>query len=249
MHNLIESRLTSSDASVAGLLRFLDRHAARGPFARVELRMCPLAAEAAVIVATRLAVERWLRNRHLLPVAVSIRVLAGPAGASPGEQLVRLYLAERRGPAEDDFSLAPPDDPAWWQRLRQAWRPACHGSPAAAASGRAVALSAPEGWQLLCAAISAAADCEAVRGRFGPWVGARVDVRATDLALALQPLQRQPGLPDLAHPLRRKGHWVPGPFACELQLGDSTLTEGTAVPGEQDLEAVLLGVGMLPSPR
>lgn len=242
MHNLIEGHLSGADASVSGLLQLLDRHARRGTFVRVELQLCPGLAMNSSIAAIRLAVERWLRGHNMLPAAVSIRVRAAAVSARTGQHRVRLYLTDRRGPAEDDLCSLDDSAPSWWRRMMSSHWPARRAGSLASASprpGGLAALSLREARQLLGAAVIRAALRESAAGRSGPWSGVRVVARAMDLAMALQPVKAELDAEALARDLRRRGHDVTSPFLFELRLGTFDADEGTAMPHEHDLEVVL----------
>jgi hypothetical protein len=253
MDNVIEARLAGANATLSGILRVAQRHLPRGPFARVELRLSSRARDRLEIPVARAAIERCLRHQGMGRVAISIRSLDATCGSDVGEHVLRLYPAERRGPAEDDF-VSPAVQPAtWWARWREITWPVRRlklASPEAATRCDEP-VSREEADRLLRAAVRAAAARESAHGRHGPWAEAVVIVRRPALdAVFRQMLAPDDGVPacvDLAartawlsaH-VRAEGHKVLSRFSVRFESKARAVGEGTTFAQQAVLEVRLV---------
>jgi len=243
MHPVIETRLTGSQATLAGVTRHINRQVGCGPFARVELRYSTQAGTQLVPADAAAKIKQLLREQGMAEVAVSVRAHDGPLDDATGEHLVRLYPAERRGPAEDDLAAAdsqPSAVRAWLGRwLPGARRAAALATPQAQAEPR---MPAAEAAAHLRAAVTAAAKGHAAQGRSGPWEEAEVLVRLAALDTTLRPLVEvnlAHSARSLAQQLASQGQRVAPGFAVRYTYRAPATGEGTSYASDSDLEVLL----------
>lgn len=227
----IESRLSGRQATLAAVLRAVDRQLASQALARVELRYSTQAARPLDAVRAQQAIAALLRERGLPHASISVRAHESPLDDGAGEHLLRMVPA----------APSPVAAHGLWQRL---WRSLFGGDEDGVQAVPMPAVrpvSSAEAVQALRAAVNVA-NAEGM-ARIG---SARIVVRLPELHATLQRMvtaELGAAAQSMAGMLRAKGLACAEAFAVAYAFEPHRDGDGTAYAHESDIEVVLRPAG------
>jgi len=240
MKHVIETRLAGSQATQAGVVRFVNRNLSQGPFARVELLYSTQARGRIEPAQARSQIKQLLGEHGMADVAVSARAHGGLLDDASGEHLVRLYPDEPRGPAEAAFDAADAAPQGGIRGWLGRWLRFSQRDPRAPTVEAGI--TSAEATAHLRAAVAAAVRDKVSRGQHGPWAAAELVVSLPALDASLRPLvmgdlSRAAG--SVGQQLAALRQPVADGFALRYSFRTPATGEGTSYSADSDIEVLL----------